>query len=177
MEELNEMARNERKENAPKKLDDGIDKVLVEVNRITKVVKGGRKLRFSALVVAGDRKGRVGIGTGKSAETAIAIEKATTAAKKNMVRISLDGTTIPHEIKGTFEKTKVLLMPAKEGKGVIAGGSVRTVVELAGIKDIVTKLYGSNNKVNCVKATMNGLKKLKTQEEIAKLRGISVEQI
>lgn len=171
------MARNERKDNAPKKPDDGLDKVTVEINRITKVVKGGRKLRFSALVVVGDRKGRVGIGTGKSAETSVAIEKATTAAKKHMVNIALNGTTIPHDAIGTFAKTKVLLMPAKEGKGVIAGGSVRTVVELAGIKDIVTKLYGSNNKVNCVKATLNGLMRLKTKEEIAKLRGISVEQL
>ena len=171
------MARNERKDNAPKKPDDGIDKTLVELNRVTKVVKGGRKLRFSALVVAGDHKGRVGIGMGKSAETSVAIEKATTAAKKHMMTIALNGTTIPHEVVGTFEKTKVLLMPAKEGKGVIAGGSVRTVVELAGIKDIVTKLYGSNNKVNCVKATINGLKKLKTKEEVARLRGISVEEL
>lgn len=171
------MARNERRENAPKKPEDGLDKVTVDINRITKVVKGGRKLRFAALVVVGDRKGRVGIGVGKSAETSEAIEKATTAAKKHMITIALDSTTIPHEITGNFEKTKVLMMPAKEGKGVIAGGSVRTVVELAGIKDIVTKLYGSNNKVNCVKATINGLKKLKTKEEVAHLRGISVDSL
>ena len=171
------MARNERKDNAPKRQDDGLDKVTVDINRVTKVVKGGRKLRFAALVVVGDKKGRVGLGVGKSAETSVAIEKATTSAKKHMINIAMDGTTIPHEIVGTFEKTKVLLMPAKEGKGVIAGGSVRTVVELAGIKDIVTKLYGSNNKVNCVKATINGLKKLKTREEVARNRGISVDSL
>ncbi len=171
------MARIEKRDNAPKKVDDGIDKTLVQVNRITKVVKGGRNLRFSALVVAGDRKGRVGIGIGKSAETSVAIEKATNSAKKNLVNISLVGTTIPHEVVGVFETTKVILMPAKEGKGVIAGGPVRTVVELAGIKDIVTKLYGSNNKINCVKATINGLKKLKSNEEVARLRGISVDKL
>ena len=167
--------RNQNRNN--EKQSDGFDKKMVTVNRISKTVKGGRKMRFNALVVVGDRNGRVGIGMGKAAEVSTAVEKATSDAKKHVVSIDLAGTTIPHEIIGTFETTKVILMPAKEGNGVIAGGAVRDVVELAGIRDITTKLYGSNNPVNCVKATFNGLVNLRSAEKIAALRGKSVEEI
>lgn len=159
------------------KVSDGFDKKMVTVNRISKTVKGGRKMRFNALVVVGDRNGKVGIGMGKAAEVTLAIEKATADAKKHVVSVDLAGTTIPHEIIGTFETTKVIMMPAKEGNGVIAGGAVRDVVDLAGIKDITTKLYGSNNPVNCVKATFDGLTKLRSAERIAALRGKTVEEI
>ena len=167
--------RRERKDND--KQNDGIDKKMVNVNRISKTVKGGRKMRFNSLVVAGDRNGKVGVGMGKGAEVTIAIDKATQAAKKNMIAVELKGTTIPHEVIGVFETTKVIMMPSKEGTGVIAGGAVRDVVELAGIRDITTKLYGSNNPVNCVKATFDGLSKLRSAETIARLRGKKVEEI
>lgn len=156
---------------------DGLDKKMVCVNRISKTVKGGRKMRFNAVVVVGDRNGRVGVGMGKAAEVTLAIEKATSDAKRHLVNVSLKGTTIPHEIVGRFETTKILMMPSKEGSGVIAGGAVRDVVDLAGIKDITTKSYGSNNPVNCVKATFDGLMKLRNAEQIAAIRGKSVEEI
>ena len=156
---------------------DGLDKKMVAVNRISKTVKGGRKMRFNAVVVVGDRNGRVGVGMGKAAEVTLAIEKATSDAKRHLVNVSLKGTTIPHEIIGRFETTKILMMPSKEGSGVIAGGAVRDVVDLAGIKDITTKSYGSNNPVNCVKATFDGLMKLRNAEQIAAIRGKSVEEI
>ena len=156
---------------------DGLDKKMVTVNRISKTVKGGRKMRFNAVVVVGDRNGRVGVGMGKAAEVTLAIEKATSDAKRHLVNVSLKGTTIPHEIIGRFETTKILMMPSKEGSGVIAGGAVRDVVDLAGIKDITTKSYGSNNPVNCVKATFDGLIKLRNAEQIAAIRGKSVEEI
>ena len=159
------------------KVSDGFDKKMVTVNRISKTVKGGRKMRFNALVVVGDRNGRVGIGMGKAAEVTLAIEKATSDAKKHVVSVDLNATTIPHEVIGVFETTKVIMMPSKEGNGVIAGGAVRDVVELAGIRDITTKLYGSNNPVNCVKATFDGLTKLRSAEKIAALRGKSVDEI
>src|SRR5690554_346777 len=158
--------RNNRK-NSPRENVSEIESKLVNVNRVSKVVKGGRTLRFSALVVVGDKKGRVGIGMGKATEVPNAIEKATENAKKNMVSISLFKTTIPHEIKGKFGKSTVVLLPAKEGAGVAAGGSVRAVVELCGIKDLSGKVYGSRNKINTVKATLDGLLKLKTKKEIA----------
>ena len=174
---------NEKRERSarPKKSFDkpvsDLDSKLVDVNRVTKVVKGGRTMRFSALVVVGNRNGKVGIGTGKAGEVPNAIDKATEDAKKHMVKISLFNTTIPHEIIGTFGASKVVLMPSKEGTGVIAGGSVRPVVELCGIKDITAKVYGSRRKINVVRATLNGLMQLKTKEEIAFLRGKSVEEI
>ena len=161
---------------APKVVDE-FDSKMINVNRISKTVKGGRKMRFNALVVVGNRKGKVGIGMGKATEVSLAIEKATVAAKRNIIEVAMKGTTIPHEIDGIFETTKIIMMPSKEGNGVIAGGAVRDVVELAGIRDITTKLYGSNNPVNCVKATFEGLKQLKTAEQLAHLRGVSVEQI
>lgn len=157
--------------------DDGFDKVLVNVRRVTKVVKGGRTMRFSAMVVVGDRKGSVGIGIGKANEVPSAIDKATMAAKKNLIKISTQDTTIPHEIVGKFGSSTVHLIPAKTGTGVIAGGAARSIIELAGIKDIVTKRHGSSNKINLVKATLNGLKALKTKEEIAARRGLNVEEI
>jgi len=169
--------RTRRDNKASEKVSDGIDKKMVNVNRISKTVKGGRKMRFNAVVVAGDRNGRVGVGMGKATEVTLAIEKASVDAKRHMVNIDIQGTTIPHEVVGEFETTKVIMMPAKEGNGVIAGGKVRDVVELAGIKDITTKLYGSNNPVNCVKATFDGLLKLRSAEKIAALRGKNVDEI
>ncbi len=168
------MAKREREEFKEK---DELKRKTVAINRVTKVVKGGRNMRFSALVVVGDEQGSVGIGTGKAAEVPEAIEKAIARAKKNMVKIAMSGTTIPHEVKGIFGKGNVLMMPAPEGTGVIAGGSVRAVVELAGIKDITTKCYGSTNPVNSVKAALEGLKSLRSPETVAALRGKSVEEI
>lgn len=153
------------------------DKILVSVRRVTKVVKGGRTMRFSALVVVGDRKGSIGIGTGKASEVPAAIDKATQAARKSMRKINLVDGTIPHEIEGKFGTSKILMLPAKPGCGVIAGGSARAVLDLAGVKDIVTKIHGSTNKINCVRATVNGLVALKTKEQIAAKRGLSVEEI
>lgn len=164
--------RRERQEKS-----DGFDKKMVAVNRISKTVKGGRKMRFNAVVVVGDHNGKVGVGMGKATEVTLAIEKATADAKRHIVDVAMHGTTIPHETIGKFETTKILMMPSPEGKGVIAGGAVRDVVELAGIKDITTKSYGSNNPVNCVKATFEGLKSLRNAEKIAAIRGKAVEEI
>lgn len=153
------------------------NKKLVAVNRVTKVVKGGRTMRFSALVVIGDEKGRVGAGMGKAAEIPEAIEKATQAAKRSLITVPFVGTTIPHSATGKFGRGSVLLMPAVEGTGVIAGGPVRAVLEVAGIKDIRTKSLGSSNPINCVRATIEGLKQLRTIESVADSRGKSVEEI
>lgn len=166
-----------RRSNRPQETPSDIDKQLVAVNRVTKVVKGGRTLRFSALVVVGDRKGRVGIGMGKATEVPTAIDKATEAAKKNMVRISTYKTTIPHEVIGKYGTTRVTLLPSKEGSGVTVGGSIRPVIELCGIKDLTGKIYGSRNKINSVKAALNGLMQLKSKETIAFLRGKNVDEI
>ena len=143
---------------------------VVFINRVTKVVKGGRNFRFSALVVVGDENGHVGVGMGKSIEIP-------EDAKKNLVEVAIVGNTIPHEIHGKFGTADVLIMPAKEGTGVIAGGPARAVLELAGLKDVRAKSLGSNNPNNMVNATINGLANLRTAEEIAKLRGKSVEEI
>lgn len=150
---------------------------LVAVNRVSKTVKGGRNMRFSALMVVGDEKGRVGCGMGKATEIPEAIRKGLDAAKKNMKTIPLNGTTIPHEVVGIFGTGKVKMLPAPEGTGVIAGGPVRAVLEAVGIKDIVTKSIGTNNKINMVKATLEGLKQLRSAEEVARLRGKTVEEI
>ena len=150
---------------------------VVAINRVAKVVKGGRNFRFSAIVVVGDLNGYVGVGTGKSVEIPEAIRKGIEDAKKNLVKVALVGTTIPHEVIGVSGSGKVLLMPAKEGTGVIAGGPARAVLELAGIKDIRTKSLRSNNPRNMVNATIVGLASLKTVEEVAKLRGKTVEEI
>lgn len=150
---------------------------LVSLNRVTKVVKGGRNMRFAALVVVGDEKGRVGVGIGKSAEISDAIRKGAAVAKKNLITVPMANTTIPHEVQGKFSTAKVTLLPAEEGAGVIAGGAARAVLELSGIKDIRTKSYGTSNRINMVKATMEGLKLLRSPEEVAQLRGKTVEEI
>ncbi len=150
---------------------------VININRVTKVVKGGRNFRFSALVVVGDEDGHVGVGTGKALEVPEAIRKAIENAKKHMITVPRVGTTVPHAIKGSFDGGKILIMPANEGTGVIAGGPVRAVLELAGVKDVRAKSIGSNNPKNMVNATLDGILKMKTVESVAKLRGKSVEEI
>ena len=150
---------------------------LVAVNRVSKTVKGGRNMRFSALMVVGDGKGRVGCGMGKAVEIPEAIRKGTEDAKKAMINVPIAGTTIPHEVVGVFGTGRVKLIPAPEGTGVIAGGPVRDVLEAAGISDIVTKSIGTNNKINVARATMQGLSQLRSAEEVARLRGKTVEEI
>ena len=159
----------------PAELD--LTEQLVALNRVSKTVKGGRVARFAALMVVGDKNGRVGVGLGKAAEVPEAIRKGIEDAKKNMITVSLKGTTIPHEVVGEFGAGKVLLKPAAQGTGIIAGGKVRMVLELAGIKNIRAKCLRSNNPTNVVKATMEGLKALRTAEEVAKVRELNVEQV
>ncbi len=150
---------------------------LVAVNRVSKTVKGGRIARFAALMVVGDGNGHVGFGLGKAAEVPEAIRKGIEDAKKNMIEVPLNETTIPHEVLGEFGAGKVLLKPAAEGTGIIAGKTVRAVVELAGVKNIRAKCLRSNNPTNVIKATMEGLKSLRSAEQVAKTRGISVQQV
>jgi len=150
---------------------------VVSINHVAKVVKGGRRYRFSALVVVGDKKGRIGFGTGKAAEVPDAIKKATESAKKNIVSVAMLGTTIPHEINGVYGSGKVFLKPAKEGTGVIAGGAVRAVLELAGYSDIFSKCIGSRTPINMVRATVDGLSQLRTAEQVAAIRGLKVEEL
>lgn len=161
----------------PRREQKEFEEQVVEINRITKVVKGGRRMRFAALVVVGDRKGRVGVGTGKAKEVPEAIRKASEDAKKNIFKVPLVGTTIPHEALGRYGSAEVFMRPASEGTGVIAGGASRSVLELAGIKDILTKNLGSRTKINTVRATAEGLKSLKTLDEVAKLRGVPADKI
>jgi len=150
---------------------------LVALNRVSKTVKGGRVMKFSALMVVGDGKGKVGFGLGKAAEVPEAIRKGIEDAKKNMITVSMSGTTIPHEVTGEFGAGRVMMKPASEGTGIIAGGPVRAVMEAAGIKDIRAKCLRSNNPQNVVSATFEGLKSLRTPEEVARVRGKSVEEI
>ena len=150
---------------------------VVAINRVAKVVKGGRTFRFSAVVVVGDENGRIGVGNGKAAEVPDAIKKAMQEAKKNLVEVPIVDTTVPHEFVGKFGSAKVLLKPAAVGTGLIAGGSVRPVLELAGYKNIRTKVIGTNNPRNVVYATIEGLKQLKRVEDVAALRGKSVEEL
>ena len=149
---------------------------VVEVRRVTKVVKGGRNFRFAALVVVGDENGHVGIGTGKAMEVPDAIKKAAEDAKKNLIRVPIVGTTIPHEVIGHFGAGKII-MPAQEGTGIIAGGAARTVLELSGLKDVRAKSLGSKNPRNMVNAAIEGLSSLKTAEDVARLRGKKVEDL
>jgi len=150
---------------------------LVSINRVAKVVKGGKHFRFTALRVVGNEKGKVGVGLGKAGEIPEAVRKGVEDAKRHMIEVPIVGTSIPHAVEGRFGKGHVRMLPAEEGAGVIAGGPARAVLEMVGIHDIRTKSYGSNNPSNCVKATIDGLSQLRTAEQIAKARGKSVEEI
>ena len=169
-----EKRQREPKQRQPKLYDEEV----ISIGRVTKVTKGGRHFRFSAVVVVGDRKGKVGLGTGKANEVPDAIKKASQAATKNVTKVSIvDERTIPHEATGVCGASKVMLKPAAKGTGVKAGGPVRSVLELAGVKDILSKSLGSNTKINMAYATLNALKSQRTAEEVAKLRGVKVEDL
>lgn len=164
-------------ERKPRRDQKEFEEQVVAINRVTKVVKGGRRFRFAALVVVGDRKGRVGIGTGKANEVPDAIKKAIEDAKKNVFTVPIVGTTIPHDIVGNYGAGSVFMRPATEGTGVIAGSAARAVLELAGINDILTKCLGSRTKINVVRATVDALQNLRTLDEVAALRGKKPEEI
>jgi len=150
---------------------------VVSINRVTKVVKGGRRLRFAAIVIVGDKNGHVGFGTGKAQEVPEAIRKAVEDAKKNLINVPMVGSTIPHEVIGKFGAGKIMLKPAVEGSGIAAGGAVRAVLELAGVGDITSKSLGRNTPINVIRATIQGLKQLKTAESVAAMRGISAQEL
>ena len=172
--------RGERRERGPRRdrrPESEFQEKMVAINRVSKTVKGGRNMRFAALVVIGDGKGRVGCGIGKATEIPEAARKAAEDAKKHLVHVSMKGTSIPHETIGRFGTGEVLMLPAPEGTGVIAGGPVRAVLEAVGIKNIVTKSIGSNNKINVVRATLEGLRQMRSAEQVAKLRGKTVEEL
>ena len=159
----------------PAQLD--LEDRVVAINRITKVVKGGRRLRFAALVIVGDHNGHVGFGTGKAQEVPEAIRKAVDAARKNLIEVPVVGTTIPHEVLGQYSGSRIMLKPAEAGSGVAAGGAVRAVMDLSGIDDITSKSLGSNTPINVVRAAMDGLSQLKSAEQVASLRGVSVQHL
>ena len=170
------MARNEK--NMDLKNKKLLDEKVIDISRVTKVTKGGRNMRFSATMVVGDGKGLVGIGSGKSNEVPEAIKKALQAANKNLVRVSLvDNRTVPHEAIGTCGRAKVMIKPAPQGAGIVAGGAARAVLELAGVKDIVSKSLGANTKANVAKATLEALQLERTAEQVAELRGKKVEEL
>lgn len=163
---------------ARKEKDNRFEERVVSINKVCKTVKGGRKLRFSALVVVGDKKGYVGFGTGKAAEVPDAIKKALEAARKNLYKVPMiKGDTIPHEIYGEFGSSKVFMKPAQEGAGIVAGGPVRAVLELAGVRNIYSKVYGSRAPINIVRATINGIENMKTVSKVATLRGKEPKEI
>ncbi|MEE6751544.1 30S ribosomal protein S5 [Pediococcus acidilactici] len=159
----------------PEKLE--IEDRVVAINRVTKVVKGGRRLRFAALVVVGDKNGHVGFGTGKAQEVPEAIRKAVETARKSLIEVPIVGTTLPHEAIGVYGGGRILMKPAAEGSGVTAGGAVRAVMELAGVDDVTSKRLGSNTPVNVIRATFEGLKSMRNAEEVAALRGVSVDHL
>lgn len=174
----NKMRRNKKRPNGRQRQPKLYEEDVISIGRVTKVTKGGRHFRFSALVVVGDKKGKVGLGTGKANEVPDAIKKAVQSATKNVVNVAIvDGRTISHEIIGVEGASKVLLKPAAKGTGVKAGGPVRSVLEMAGVKDILSKSLGSNTKINMAYATLNALKAQKSVEEVARLRGKKVEEI
>lgn len=159
----------------PEKLE--LEDRVVAINRVTKVVKGGRRLRFAALVVVGDKNGHVGFGTGKAQEVPEAIRKAVETARKSLIEVPIVGTTLPHEAIGVYGGGRILMKPAAEGSGVTAGGAVRAVMELAGVDDVTSKRLGSDTPVNVIRATFEGLKSMRNAEEVAALRGVSVDHL
>lgn len=163
--------------NQEEQQDNQFEERVVSINRVTKVVKGGRRFRFAALVVIGNKQGQIGFGTGKAAEVPDAIKKAVEDAKTNMITVPIVGTTIPHAITGNYGAGKVFLKPASEGTGIIAGGAVRAVFELAGVNDILSKCIGSRTPINMVRATFAGLQELRTAEQVASLRGVDISEL
>ena len=168
--------KNVRKPNRVEEKDE-FDKKMLQVSRVSKTVKGGRTISFRAVVVVGDKKGKVGLGIGKAKEVPVAVEKATKAAKKNLITVPIVNGTVPYETVGKFSTSQVIIIPAKAGSGIIAGGAARPVFELAGYKDITSKIHGSTTKINVIRATLKALKEMRSAEQIAMLRGKNVEEL